>query len=110
MSKVKWPFGIADSVAEDYAATIAVSIENTKTFLTIAQLTGAATLNLTPSPEQKAGDELIVQVSADGTNRVLTWGTSMSGNAHTNTASKSFIHRFVYDGTNFVHTSVNQLN
>lgn len=110
MSKVKWPFGAADVVAPDYAATVAVTITNTKTLLTIGQLTGACTLNITPSAEQAVGDELHVRVSADGTNRVITWGTGMSGNAHTNTASKTFVHRFVYDGTNFVHTSVNQIN
>jgi len=85
-------------------------VDNTKTICTVAQLIGASTINVTPSAEQAIGDELFVKTSADGTNRVITWGTSMSGNAYTNTASKSFIHAFVYDGTNFVHQGSNQLN
>lgn len=110
MSKVKWPFGAADNVTKDYAATIALSIENTKTICTVSQLTGAATLNVTPSAEQAAGDSLLVKTSADGTNRTITWGTSMSGVAVSNTANKSFIHEFEFDGSNFVHKGSTQLN
>jgi hypothetical protein len=110
MSKVKWPFGAADSQSKDYAAVVAATIENTRTHLTIAQATGAATLNLTLSPEQAVGDELFVQTSADGTNRVITWGTGMLGVAVTNTASKSFMHSFVFNGTAFVHQGSVVLN
>ena len=107
---IKWPLGAAGVQTPAYAATVAVAIDSNKSIVTIGQLTGACTLNITPHAEQKAGDELIVKTSADGTNRVITWGTSMSGNAYTNTASKSVIHNFVFDGTNFVLLSSNQTN
>jgi hypothetical protein len=110
MSKVKWPWGAADSIAAAFSATIAATIANTKTLLTIAQLTGAATLNLTVSAEQAIGDELLVKTSVDGTGRTLTLGTSMSGLAQALTANKSYLLTFVFDGTNFVHKSTNLLN
>jgi hypothetical protein len=73
-------------------------------------MTAAGTLNLTVSPDNKAGDTLMVKVSADGTNRALTPGTGMTGVAVTITASKSFALSYEFDGAAFVHTSTMQLN
>ena len=108
--KVKWPFGKADQLAAAYAATIAVDVDNTKSVLTIAQMTGNATLNLTVRSEIEAGDELLIKVSADGTNRTLTPGTGMTGAAQTITANKSYLIRYVHDGSSFVHASTQLLN
>lgn len=110
MSKVKFPFGAADSVSKVYAATVAATIDNMLTVLTIGQLTGACTLNLTLDANLEVGAKLYVQTSADGTGRTITWGTGMSGNAVANTASKSFMHEFVYNGTAFVAVSSLVLN
>lgn len=110
MSKIKFPFGAADTVAKAYAATVSATIDNMCTVLTVAQMTGAATLNLTLDTNLEVGAVLYVKTSADGTNRVITWGTGMTGNAYTNTASKSVIHKFVYDGSTFNLVSSNQLN
>jgi len=111
MSKtLKWPFGPADSQSAAYSATIAASIANSRTELTIAQMTGAATLNLTIGDEVEIGDELVVRVSADATNRVLTAGTGMTAPAFTVTASKSFVLTYCFDGTNFTLKSSAQIN
>lgn len=110
MSKVKYPFGAADTLSAAYAATIAVAIDNTETVLTIAQLTGAATLNLTNNAELKAGNRLTILVSVDGTNRVLTHGTGLTGAATTLTASKSYALSYVFDGSTFTLTGVQLLN
>ncbi len=110
MSKIKYPLGVADSLAAAYAATIAASIDNNETVLTIAQMTGAATLNLTVNAEMPVGSNLAIKVSTDGTNRVLTHGTGLSGLAQTLTASKSYIIVYKFDGTNFVHVASNLLN
>lgn len=109
-SKPKWPWGAADALAAVYAAIIAVTIGNTKTVLTIAQLTGPATLNLTLSGEQAIGDELFIQSSSDATGRTLTFGTGLSGAAHAQTASKSYMYSFVYNGTAFVLSGTQLLN
>ena len=110
MSKVKFPFGAADVIAADAAAAIAVTISNNKTLLTISQMAAAGTLNLTIDKDVEKGAELHVRVSADGTNRVLTFGTGMTAVAHTNTASKTFHHTFVYDGSKFVKVAEIQLD
>jgi len=110
MSFVKYPFGAADSQSLAFAAAIAATINNTKTVATIAQLTGAATLNLSINTEMPVGAELIVKVSADATGRTLTLGTGLTGNAQVLAISKSYSMKFEYDGTTFVHMSTNLLN
>jgi hypothetical protein len=110
MSKPKFPFGAADAQSKAYAATIAATITDAKTFLTLGQLTGAATLNLTVDPQLEAGAELLIKTSVDGTNRVLTPGTGMTGTAQTLTANKSQLLVYVYDGTAFLHAGTTQLN
>jgi hypothetical protein len=102
---VNFPFGAADTQSKPYAATIPATIKNSKTIINIAQMTGAATLNLSLHPELKAGAVLIVKASADGTNRELTPGTGMTGNAYTIPASKSAVLTFEFDGTTFQNTS-----
>lgn len=110
MGKVKYPFGAADSISASYAAAVAATIDNTATVLTIGQMTGACTLNLTVSAETMVGSKLLVKTSADGTNRVITWGTGMTGVAVTNIASKSWNHYFMYDGATFQHIGSVQTN
>lgn len=110
MSKPKFPFGPADVQSKAYAATIAATITDAKTYLNLAQMTGAATLNLTVDPQLEVGAELIVSVSADGTNRTLTPGTGMTGLAQTINANKSHVARYTFNGTSFIHTGTTQLN
>jgi hypothetical protein len=110
MSKIKFPMGVADVLTAVYAAIIAAVIENGFTQLTIAQLTGACTLNLTLDSNLRVGEQLVVRVSADGTNRVLTLGTGMTGAAVTITANKSWCLTFYFDGTAFVLKSATALN
>ena len=109
-TKIKWPFGSADVTAVAYAATMALTTANTRTVATIAQMTGAGTINVTIGAEQAVGDELFIKSSSDGTGRVLTWGTGFTGNAYTHVANKSAIHRFVYNGTTWELTGSNQTN
>jgi hypothetical protein len=110
MGKVKFPFGAADSQSASYAATVTATIDNTMTVLTIGQMTGACTLNLTVSAETMIGSVLLVKTSADGTNRVFTPGTGMTGVAQTNVASKSWNHKYIYDGSTFQHVGSVQTN
>jgi redox-regulated HSP33 family molecular chaperone len=108
---VSYPFADADVKAQVASASpIAVTIQNQETVLPIAQLAAAATLNLTIGAGLKAGANLTVRTSVDGTNRVLTLGTGMTGLAQTLLANKSYIMRFFFDGTTFVHVATNLLN
>lgn len=101
MSKVKWPFGAADTKNYAYAATVALEIDNSKTRAVIAQMTGAANLTVTAvnGHVPEVGDEIMLEVSADGTNRVLTPSTGATGNAITITANKTFVITLRYNGT-----------
>lgn len=99
---VKWPFGPASKIAVVAGATMAATIKNSKTHITISEMGAAGTLNLTLSDQLEAGATLKVKASADGTNRVLTLGTGLTGNAITVTASKSFEINFEFDGSTFV--------
>lgn len=110
MSEVSYPFGPADVQTPAYAATIAVTVNNAKTLLNIAQLTGAATLNLTIDGDLPAGAELIVKAQSDGTARDLTPGTGMTGTAIAGVISKTKYATYVYDGSTFVHTATQQVN
>lgn len=98
---VKWPFGKASTLSPDYAATIAVDIRNTKTFVNIA-LTGDATLNITPDAELEAGAEVILVVSATTNGFDLTLGNAIDGANIVGVAGKTNVQNFYYDGTKFI--------
>ena len=102
---VRYPFGAADVQNIAAAAVMAATIKNSQTQLNIGELGAAGTLNLTLHPELSVGDELVIKVSADGTNRVLTLGTGITGNAITVTADKTFIITAKFDGTAFIVVS-----
>lgn len=108
--RVKYPFGKADVRSITSAATMAVSVENQETQITISQMTAAGTLNLDIDAEVEAGAELTIKVSADGTGRTLTFGTGMLGVAVAITASKTQIIHCKYMGGVFVVLSSIQAN
>lgn len=103
--KTNAPFGLVDAQNVAYGSTIAATIAEQETHLTIAQMTGASTLNLTVGSEVKAGAKLVIMVSADGTGRALTLGTGLTGNAITVTANKTFVIVAERIGSSFVVTS-----
>lgn len=107
---VKFPFGKADVVSKGYAAIIDVDVLNMETIVNIGTLTGATTLNLNVNHQVDPGANITVKITADGTNRTVTFGTGITAVAHTVTASKSFAYSFKYDGSKFIQTAVTQLN
>lgn len=104
-----FPFGPATVSALTYASTIAASIYNTKTILTVA-MTGNATLNLTINAGTKVGSELHVKIASDGTARDLTPGTGMTGTVVAGTINKTKVATYVYDGSTFVHVGTQQID
>lgn len=107
---VKYPFGAAEKIAKAYAAAVSAEVNNTQAQITIAQLTGACTLNLDVNSEMEQGARLTVRTSVDGTNRVLTHGTGMTGVATTLTANKSYALTYEFDGSTYVHVGTQLLN
>jgi predicted polyphosphate/ATP-dependent NAD kinase len=104
---VKWPFGPADLKAPAaHAATVAVTITNAKTFLTLPTMTGAVTVNLTIDGDLEAGAELILRAKSDGTARDVTPGTGLEGPVVAGVINKTKVARYVYDGSKFVNTAL----
>lgn len=96
------PFGAADVQALAYAATQAVDVVNQVTILNFAILTGDTTLNLSVSPEVKAGARLTVIVPATANADDLAFGDLIDAPALVGVAGKTKCQDFVYDGARFV--------
>lgn len=102
LNEVLFPF--AEKQEPAYAAIIAATIKQMKTFFQPAQLTGNLTLNLTIDSQVTAGALLFVKLSADATNRTFTPGTGFDASAAavTVTASTTVTKTYVYDGVAFI--------
>lgn len=89
-----------------YAATVALVLKAAyKQHVCFAQLTGALTINATVTG-LKQFDEVVLHFSADGTNRVVTFGTNfISTGTLTVTASKDATWTGVFDGVNIKEVS-----
>lgn len=97
-------FPLAEKQAPDYAATLAVAVKQMHTFVQPAELTGAATINLTIDPQVTAGAQLHLKLDADATARTVTLGTGFDAGLASiavKAASIAFM-TFTYDGTAFV--------
>lgn len=103
-------FPTIQKMAKDYAATIAATIVATNTEIDIAELTGAATLNLTLHSQLELGNILVVKAKSDTTARDITLGTGFLGTKIAGVISKTKVATFWFDGSAFVHLSTNQLD
>jgi len=88
--------------APAYAAILAVTINQSQTFLTPATLTGAMTINLTINAQVTPGAEIILSATSDGTARTITFGTGFTAPALAGVITKTLNQTFVYNGTAFV--------
>ncbi len=101
---VQFPFGEADVKSVTAAAAMEVEVNNTETIVEISEMGAAGTINLKVHGQMPVGARLTVRASADGTNRLLTFGTGMTGVAFSVTANKSATLSFVFDGSSYVNT------
>lgn len=80
MTKVKHPFGKADSQSLAHSAAITIEVENSLTKVVLGTMTSAATLSIVPkaghTPE--IGDMVLVLVQGDGTARLLEGGNNVT--------------------------------
>jgi len=85
-----------------YIATLSITPNASKTFVSPATLTGAMTVNCVDTLCQKY-DELVFMFASDATNRIVTFGTNFkSAGTITVTASKTATVAFTYNGTDFI--------
>lgn len=105
----KYAYGFRHAVALTYSTTITVATDNyTLTYGTLS-VTGTATITATET-NSIVGDQLYLQVTADGTNRALTFTGGITAATYTVTANKTVLLGFVYSGTQWMATSVLQVN
>ena len=103
--KTNHPFGNVAKIAVTADTTMAATISEQVTQLTISEMAGAGTLNLTVGAEVNDGAELHIIASADGTGRALTFGTGITGNNVTVTANKTWLFVAKKFGANFIVSS-----
>ena len=82
-----------------YSATLSINANASKTYVTVGALTGALTLNAVVTNSQKY-DELFVNFTASGANRVVTFGTNFASSGTLTVVSAKYgSAHFVYNGT-----------
>lgn len=102
MGIVKAPFGAASNITIAATGITAVIIENQITAnAVLPTLTGNATLDLTLSPNLKAGATLYLKIKTTGT-ETFTFGTGIDAPVVTGVAGKTWTQGFWYDGTVFL--------
>lgn len=87
-----------DVQTPDYAAAIEIEVNEFQTVVEIS-LTGAVTLTADIASYLKPGAMVQFKLSADGSNRVATFGTGFLAPALTIVANKSHSVLFWYNGT-----------
>lgn len=102
VNEVLFPFTEKQEPA--YAATVAATIKQMKTFVQPAELTGNLALNLTIDAQVTPGAMLFVKLDADGTNRTFTPGAGFDASAAavTVTANTVVNKTYIFDGTAFL--------
>ena len=111
--EIVFPFGPASQNSIDFAAAIELNLYNTKSIVTVGQLTGVTTITSVPSKDIFVGSELTLVLTADGSSRNVTFGTGFQvdvatyvGGVVAVAANKTVKAYFEYDGTAFVLKSV----
>lgn len=88
-----------------YAASIAIKTSQAYTLVNVQQLTGALTLTANVS-NPFIGDELEFLFAADGTQRVVTFGTGLASSGTLTIALNKYgSAKFVFNGTTWVERS-----
>jgi hypothetical protein len=108
-----YPFGAIDYITSTTdSLTLAVTLDEQVTYLDISSgtLDTNLTINATVDSKVKKGAIVYIETTADGTNRTVTFGTKLTMTALTNTASKTFITTFMYDGTNYKAIAQRQID
>lgn len=112
MADLLFPFsGNADHQTPTPAAgAAAVTVYDNVTIVDVGTLDAALTLTVTADAEIRIGAVLVVKAASDGTGRNVTFAGDALGIAISGTANKTKTKLFVWDGTNFLGISGEQIN
>ncbi len=98
---IKWPFGKATVVTPEYAASVAIEVENNKTVVKLPALTGAIELEITAHAELGVGAEVLVIADQGATGRNVTFAGEAVGDGITGVANDKDVAKLEYDGAQF---------
>lgn len=101
VGKIRYPFGPVTHLQPAYAANIEAHIDNSKTILEPAILTGNLALDLTIESDLPAGAELVVVIKATANGQNMTPGNGMIGPVIVGVTGKTKSVIYTYDGINF---------
>ena len=79
----------------------ALTVISNFTYVDIGTMDTNMTLTATINNNVKQGAILVIETTANGSNRTVTFSTGLTCTALTNTASKTFLTAFIYNGTVF---------
>ena len=111
MSEITYPFGDEDDRTVTTATTIAVSVTDQMTCLTLSGiLTAATTINITPSSGVKSGAQLFIEIPCTTAYDVTFGSTYVTSPGVTGTTNKTKVASFVFKGGKFVQVGVQTIN
>lgn len=111
MGELKFPFGPANVQDIPAAASVAITVTNGGlTYARLTSLTAATTITVTVPTDCPQGAQLIVELPCGATARDTTFSTGFTGAVVTGVINKTKVATFVYVGTSFIQTAVNQVN
>lgn len=111
MGNLRYPFGPADVQDIAAAASVAVPVTNGGlTYARLSALTAATTITVTAPADCPQGATLMVELPCGATARDTTFSTGFTGAVVAGVINKTKVVTFVYIGTSFVQTAVNQVN
>lgn len=99
-----------DWISSSDSATSALVINQNYTYIDYAALDTNLTITATINNNVNKGALLFIETTADASARTVTFGTGLTSPALTNTASKTFITAFIYNGTVFKAYSQKQID
>lgn len=85
--KIKYPFGAADAVVLEDAASVDLEITNQLTLVTVDTMSQAITVNATAGDTLEEGAEVIFAIDQGATGQNLVLGTGFEGTGITGVAN-----------------------
>lgn len=111
MAEIAYPFGYADVRTVTVGTTIADTVTDQMTYLTVSgALTGATTINITAASGVRDGAQLFVEIPCTTAYDVTFGSTYVTSAGVTGTSNKTKVAGFVYRSGKFVHVSTNTIN
>ncbi len=105
----KYPFGERMGVVLISADTVEVTPNNLTLTYAMMAMDTSAVINV-DTDNSIAGDRIVLEFTADASNRVVKWNTNITAVTDSVLAEKTKLFEFVFNGNAFLEVSENQIN